>query len=135
MTDRQRAASASPYEDRFGFSRAVRVDRFIAVSGTAPIEPDGSVTPGDAAAQAERCFAIAADALNDLGASIADVFRTRMYVVDIADADAVAQVHGRWFADIRPAATMVQVAALIDPQMRVEIELDAIADPADRSDP
>ncbi|WP_188779334.1 RidA family protein [Marmoricola endophyticus] len=125
---RHRAASGSPYEDRIGFSRAVRVGDRIHVSGTAPVWPDGSVDP-DPAVQARRCFEIALAALTDLGGTAADVVRTRQYVVDAAEADAVGGVHGEVFADVRPASTMVVVAALLDPRWRYEVELEAELDP------
>ncbi len=123
---RERASSASPYEASIGFSRAVRVGDRILVSGTAPVEPDGSSTPGDVEAQAERCFAIIVAAIEQLGGGAEDVVRTRMFLTDPADADAVGRAHGRWFADVRPAATMVVVSALLRPEWRVEIEAEAM---------
>ncbi|WP_230769257.1 RidA family protein [Sphingomonas sp. Leaf4] len=125
---RPRTASASPYEAAIGFARAVRVGDRILVSGTAPVEPDGSSTPGDAAAQATRCFAIIAQAIGELGGRIDDVVRTRMYLTDPADAGAVGQVHGRMMGTARPAATMLVVAALLRPEWRVEIEAEAIVE-------
>jgi len=124
--------SASPYEQAFGFSRALRVGKRILVSGTAPVEPDGSSTPGDAAAQARRCFAIILAAVEELGGSAADVVRTRMFITDPADAEAIGAVHGEVFAAIRPAATMVVVSALLRPEWRIEIEAEALVgdDPA-----
>ncbi|MGP1354729.1 MAG: RidA family protein [Parasphingopyxis sp.] len=123
--DRRKTASASPFEKAFGFSRAVRSGNRILVSGTGPIEPDGSSTPGDAADQARRCFAIIEAAVEELGGSLADVVRTRMFVTDAADGDAIGAVHGEIFGDVRPAATMVVVAALLRPEWRVEIEAEA----------
>ena len=120
------AKGSSPYEAEYGFSRAVRVKQHIYVAGTAPIEPDGSSTPGDAAAQARRCFAIMLQAIGDLGGSARDIVRTRMFITDPADADAVGAVHGELFRDIRPAATMVVVAALLRPEWRIEIEAEAL---------
>ena len=122
----RRTASASPYEAAYGFSRAVRIGDRIMVSGTAPVEPDGSSTPGDAAAQARRCFAIILAAIDELGGSAADVVRTRMFITDPADADAVGAVHGELFRDVRPASTMVVVAALLRPERRIEIEAEAL---------
>jgi len=122
----RRTASASPYEAAYGFSRAVRVGDRILVSGTAPVEPDGSSTPGDAAAQTRRCFAIILAAIEELGGSVADVVRTRMFITDPADADAVGAVHGELFRDVRPASTMVVVAALLRPEWRIEIEAEAL---------
>jgi enamine deaminase RidA (YjgF/YER057c/UK114 family) len=123
---RTRASSASPFEATIGFSRAIRVGDRILVSGTAPVEADGSSTPGDAEAQAARCLAIIAAALEELGGTIADVVRTRMFIVDTADGYAVGRAHGAVFRDIRPAATMVVVAALLRPEWRVEIEAEAV---------
>ena len=123
---RRRASSGSPFEDSIGFSRAVRVGDRILVSGTAPVEADGSSTIGDATAQAERCCAVIVAALEELGGDASDVVRTRMMLTDAADAGAVGTVHARWFADARPAATMVVVAALLRPEWRVEIEAEAV---------
>jgi enamine deaminase RidA (YjgF/YER057c/UK114 family) len=121
-----RTSGTSPYEAAFGFSRAIRVGDRILVSGTAPVEPDGSSTPGDAAAQARRCFTIIIQAIEQLGGSANDVVRTRMYITDPADSAPVGAVHGELFADIRPAATMVVVAALLRDEWRVEIEAEAL---------
>ncbi|MDQ3144168.1 MAG: RidA family protein, partial [Pseudomonadota bacterium] len=117
---------ASPYEAAYGFSRAVRSGDRILVAGTAPVEPDGSSTPGDAAAQARRCFAIILAAIGELGGSAKDVVRTRMFITDPADADAVGDVHGEIFRDVRPTSTMVVVAALLRPEWRIEIEAEAL---------
>ena len=122
---RQHARSGSPFEDTIGFSRAVRVGDTVAVSGTAPVWPDGHVDP-DPAVQARRCWEIALEALAELGGGPADVVRTRQYVVDASDADAVGAVHGEAFGEVRPASTMVVVAGLLDPRWKVEVELDAI---------
>ena len=129
---RSHAASGSPYEQTIGFSRAVRVGGTIAVSGTAPVWPDGEVDP-DVTAQARRCWEIALAALDELGGSPGDVIRTRQYVVDAADADAVGTVHGEIFGDIRPASTMVVVAGLLDARWRVEVEIDAVVGPSETS--
>lgn len=128
MTDvRQHVSTGSPYEPRIGFSRAVRVGQVIAVSGTAPIAADGTtVAPGDAAAQARRCFEIVRDALEELGASLDSVIRTRMYLTNANDWEAVGLVHGEFFGDIRPASTCLQVSGLLDPEWLVEIEADAV---------
>ena len=125
MTERQRIASGSPFEATIGFSRAVRVGDRVVVSGTAPIWPDGSCDP-DAAVQARRCLEIISAALAEAGASMADVVRTRMFLTDARHADAVGRAHGSVFGDVRPAATMVVVAALLDPRWHVEIEAEAI---------
>ncbi|MEM8697182.1 MAG: RidA family protein [Pseudomonadota bacterium] len=123
---RQRADSASPFEKAFGFSRAIRTGNRVLVSGTGPIEPDGSSTPGDAAAQARRCFAIIEAAIEELGGTMGDVVRTRMFVTDAGDGEAIGAVHGEIFGDVRPAATMVVVAALLRPEWKVEIEAEAV---------
>jgi len=123
--DRQRVSSGSPYEPIIGFSRAVRVGHRVEVGGTAPIWPDGSCDP-DAGAQTRRCFEIIEAALREAGASLADVVRTRTYLVDVADWEAVGRVHGELFAEIRPASTMVVVTGFLDPRWKVEIEADAI---------
>ncbi|TMK92654.1 MAG: RidA family protein [Actinobacteria bacterium] len=123
--DRRRVSSGSPYEATIGFSRAVRIGDRVVVSGTAPIMPDGSVDP-DPAAQAHRCFEIVARALAEVGASVADVVRTRIYLVDRGDATAIGTVHGTVFGDVRPASTMIVVAGLLDPRWKVEVEVEAI---------
>jgi enamine deaminase RidA (YjgF/YER057c/UK114 family) len=128
MTPRHRVSSGSPYEPTIGFSRAVRVGDRVLVSGTAPVFPDGSC-PADPADQARRCFAIIQEALTAAGAALTDVVRTRMLLTDPGDADAVGAVHGEVFRDVRPAATMVAVAALLDPRWRVEIEAEAVVAP------
>ena len=125
-----RTSGTSPYEALYGFSRAVRHGDRILVSGTAPVEADGSSTPGDAAAQARRCFAIILETVEELGGSAADVVRTRMFITDPADADAIGAVHGELFGDVRPAATMVVVSALLRPEWRVEIEAEAFVSDA-----
>lgn len=121
-----KTSGTSPYEALYGFSRAVRVGERILAAGTAPVEADGSSTPGGAAEQARRCFAIILGAIAELGGSAADVVRTRMYIVDPADADAVGAVHGEIFGAVRPAATMVVVKALLRDEWRVEIEAEAL---------
>ena len=123
---RTAASSGSPYEASIGFSRAVRVGNRILVSGTAPIEADGSSTVGDAEAQAARCQRVIIESVETLGGTAADIVRTRMFLVDPADAEAVGRAHGCVFGDIRPAATMVAGAVLLRPEWRVEIEAEAI---------
>ncbi|MGL6044778.1 MAG: RidA family protein [Sandaracinobacteroides sp.] len=118
-------SSGSPFEASIGFARAVRIGARILVSGTAPVEPDGSSTSGDAEAQADRCLAIIIAAIEGLGGSSADVVRTRIFLVDPADAAAVGRAHGRVFGTVRPASTMVAGAVLLRPEWRVEIEADA----------
>ncbi|MGH8901661.1 MAG: RidA family protein [Egibacteraceae bacterium] len=122
---RRAVRSGSPYEDVIGFSRAVRVGDRVAVSGTAPIWPDGTCDP-DPEAQAHRCLEIVLAALAELGAAPEDVMRTRVYLVDPADAEAVGRAHAAAFSDVRPAATMVVVAGLLDSRWKVEIEAEAV---------
>jgi enamine deaminase RidA (YjgF/YER057c/UK114 family) len=118
-------ASGSPFESIIGFSRAVRVDDRILVSGTAPVWPDGSCSP-DVATQARRCLEIIGEALNSCGGRFGDVVRTRMFLTSAADAAAVGAVHAEIVGPARPAATMVVVAALLDPRWKVEIEIEAV---------
>ena len=125
MVDRQRISSGSPFEPTIGFSRALRVGDRVYVSGTGPVVPAGAC-PDDAGAQARRCFEIIEDALAEAGAALSDVVRTRMYLTTAADAPAVGAVHGELLGDVRPAATMVVVAALLDPAWKVEIEAEAV---------
>ena len=123
---RRLVSSGSPYEGRYGYSRAVAVGDSCWVAGTTDAGPDGtSLHPGDAAAQARAAYAIAVGALEEAGFGIGDVVRTRMYIVRAEDAPAVAGVNGEIFGTIRPASTLVTVAGLIDPSMLVEIELEA----------
>ncbi len=127
MKERVRVSSGSPYENTIGFCRAVRVGHRVLVSGTAPIAADGSVAP-NAAAQALRCFEIIVAALREAGAGPEHVVRTRMFLTDPEDAEAVGRAHAAFFHAARPAATMVVVAALLDPRWKVEIEAEAIAE-------
>jgi enamine deaminase RidA (YjgF/YER057c/UK114 family) len=121
--------TAAPWEPIVGYSRAVKVGSFIAVTGTTALDGEGRlVGDGDAAMQTRQCLANIASALERLGARLEHVIRTRMFVTDIRAWEAVGREHGRVFGHIRPATTMVQVAALIDPRMLVEIEADAIVD-------
>lgn len=123
---RKRVASGSPYEPVIGFSRASVAGRHIAVSGTAPIMPNGGEPPADAYGQAKRCLEIIGAALVEAGASFADVVRTRTYLVDAGDWEEIGRAHGEVFSDVRPASTMVVVAGLLDPRWRVEMEADAV---------
>ena len=127
MSERRRVSSGSPFEPRVGFSRAVRVGDRVLVSGTAPVWPDGSCDP-DPEAQATRCLEIIVEALREAGAGPEHVVRTRMFIVDPDDQDAVARAHHAVFADVGPAATMIVVAGLLDPRWKVEIEAEAIID-------
>lgn len=129
---RRLVSSGSPYEPRLGISRAVRAGSIVTVAGTAPIGPDGrTVGPGDAVAQARRCMEIVAAALEAAGASLRDVVRTRILLTRIEDWQSVTQVHGEFFADIRPVTTVVQVTRFIDPEWLVEIEADAVVEGGD----
>lgn len=127
VAERVRVSSGSPWELVVGYSRAVRVGDRVVVAGTAPQWPDGSVEP-DPGAQARRCLEIIADALHDAGASLQDVVRTRVYLVDAADFDAVGAAHGEAFRDVRPVNTTLVVAGLLDPAWKVEIEAEAVVD-------
>ena len=122
------ATSDSPWESKYSYARAVRDFRHNFVSGTTAVTPEGNVVgEGDAYAQAQYIFSVIAEALHELEASLADVVRTRMYVVDIdSHAEAVGKAHGEIFESICPAATMVGVAGLIAPELLVEIEADAV---------
>ena len=122
MEARRRVSSGSPFEPTIGFSRAIRVGDRILVSGTGPVGADDA----DPAAQMRRCIEIVAAALADLGATLDDVVRTRMYLTDASDWEAVGRVHGEAFATARPAATMVVVAGLLDPRWTVEMEAEAL---------
>jgi enamine deaminase RidA (YjgF/YER057c/UK114 family) len=121
----QRISSGGPWEDRFGYSRAVRSGPVVAVSGCTATVDGVVVHPDDAYEQTLVAFHIALSAVHAAGAATSDVIRTRMYVVDSADCDAVGRAHAQVFDGVRPAATMVVVAGLIDPAMRVEVEVDA----------
>ncbi len=124
--ERRLISSGSPYEPVVGFSRAVRVGPRIVVAGTAPVMPEGADPPPDAYAQAKRCLEIIADALAEAGASLADVVRTRVYLVRTVDFEDVGRAHGEAFADVRPANTTLTVAELVDPRWLVEIEAEAV---------
>src|SRR5271169_3978540 len=119
---RQNISGGSPYEPIIGFSRAVCVENKVYLAGTGPVGADNE----DAAGQTRRIFAIAEKALADAGASFSDVVRTRMYLTHAEDWETVGRVHGEFFGQTRPAATMVVVAKLLNPAWRVEIEMDAI---------
>lgn len=124
--DRRLISSGSPYEARYGYSRAVAVGDSCWVAGTTDAAADGaSAHPGDAAAQARAAYAIALAALTEAGFAVEDVVRTRMFIVRAEDALAVAAVNGELFGAVRPASTLVRVAGLIDPSMLVEVELEA----------
>ena len=123
---RRLISSGGPWEARSGYSRAVAVGNECFVSGTTDAGKDGlSLHPGNPRGQTEAILLIIRRALEEAGFSLADVVRTRMFVTDVADIEAATTVHGEIFGDIRPAATVVVVAALIDPTLLVEIEADA----------
>jgi len=123
---RQNLSSGGPWEDAVGYSRAVRVGNRIYVSGTTAAGEDGEIVgPGDAEAQTRFALRSIAAALRECDATLGDVVRTRMFVTDIDHWEAVARAHREVFADIRPAATMVEVSRLIHPEMLVEIEAEA----------
>lgn len=130
MPDQRRTySSGAPWEPIVGYSRAVRVGNQIHVSGTAAVDRDGNVVGGgDAGAQMRHCLEIVTGALRALGAEPRHVVRTRTYVVDISQWEAIGRAHGEVFGDVRPATTMVQVAALIRPELLVEVEAEAIID-------
>jgi enamine deaminase RidA (YjgF/YER057c/UK114 family) len=123
---RQNISGGSPYEPIIGFSRAVRVGNSVHLAGTGPVGADSE----DAAGQTRRIFAIAAEALAKAGATLNDVVRTRMYLTRAEDWETVGRVHGEFFGNTRPAATMVVVAALLNPAWRIEIEMDAVIEAA-----
>jgi enamine deaminase RidA (YjgF/YER057c/UK114 family) len=123
---RKNISGASPYEPVIGFSRAVLAGNSVHLSGTGPVGAENE----DAAGQTRRIFSIAAEALAQAGATFDHVVRTRMYLTHAEDWEAVGRVHGEFFANIRPAATMVVVAQLLNPAWRIEIEMDAIVEDA-----
>ncbi len=124
--ERRRISSGSPYEPVVGFSRAVVVGNQVWVAGTAPTMPDDADPPSDAYGQAKRCLEIIENALAEAGASLADVVRTRVYLVHTSDFDEVGRAHGEAFGEIRPANTTLTVAELVDPRWLVEIEAVAV---------
>jgi enamine deaminase RidA (YjgF/YER057c/UK114 family) len=128
---RKNISGSSPYEPIIGFSRAVRTGSYVHVSGTGPVGADTA----DAATQTERVFEIIRAALEEAGSSLEQVVRTRLYLTHVEDWEAIAAVHGRLFGTIRPAATIVVVAKLLNPSWRVEIEADARLPEVSQSSP
>ena len=124
--ERRLISSGSPYERVVGFSRAVRVDGRVIVAGTAPVMPEGADPPTDAYGQAKRCLEIIRNALEEAGSSLADVVRTRVYLVRTEDFEEVGRAHGEAFSEVRPANTTLTVAELVDPRWLVEIEAEAV---------
>ncbi len=119
---RTNISGGSPFEPIIGFSRAVRMGNAVHLAGTGPVGAENE----DAAGQTRRIFAIAEEALTEAGSSLDHVVRTRMYLTHVDDWEAVGRVHGEFFAQVRPAATMVVVAKLLNPAWRIEIEMDAV---------
>ena len=126
---RRSAHSGSPYEERYGFARGVRVGDRVEIAGTAPIPSAGESVAATAFEQALRCGEIVVAALEELGATTSDVVRTRMFITNADDADEIGRAHREVFCEATPAATMVVVAALLDPAWKVELEVEAVVEP------
>lgn len=123
----ERAYSGAPWESKVGYCRALRAGDHVYVTGTAPVTDEGGVfAPGDAYAQARRCFEIIGMALERLGGDLSRVVRTRMFVADIARWEEFGRAHAEFFGSHPPATTMVEVSRLIDPEMLIEVEADAV---------
>jgi enamine deaminase RidA (YjgF/YER057c/UK114 family) len=127
MATRTNISSGAPYEPTFGYSRAVKVGNMVFVSGSTAIQPEGSVTGvGDAYAQTIAALCTIEKALQQSGASLKHVVRTRMFATNLAHTDAIGKAHAEFFRDIRPAATLVEISRLVHPDMLIEIEADAV---------
>ncbi|MGV3555755.1 MAG: Rid family hydrolase [Croceibacterium sp.] len=125
MSERQRIRPLSPFEEQAGFTRALRAGNRIVCSGTVGVEEDGSVSP-DAGAQADRCFALIRQYVEELGGRMEDMVRVRMFATDIKDADAITAAFTRALGHVRPTGTLVAIAALYNPSWKVEIEAEAV---------
>lgn len=126
---RQLISSGGPWESKVGYSRAVRVGNVVTVAGTVAVGPDGNiVAPGDAYEQTRTIFATIGKALEEAGASMSDVVRTRSFITDISQWAGFGRAHGEFFAEIRPASTLVEVSGLLGDGSVIEIEVDAIID-------
>ena len=126
MGGRQNISSGAAWEEIVGYSRAVRIGALVEAAGTTAVDENGQVVGSDAYTQARYALAKIEKALHEAGASLQDVIRTRMFVVDMADWQEVGRAHGEYFKDIKPAASLVAVKTLIDPQLLVEIEATAV---------
>lgn len=124
---RKKVTYNQPLEKEIGFSRAVRIENIIAITGTAPIAPDGSVaSPDNVYGQAKRCLEIIKDVIEKAGGKLEDVIRTRIYLKDMETWKEAAKAHGEFFSDIQPACTFVEVSRFINPDWLVEIEADCV---------